>query len=704
MRMFFEPDDEDGFAVACEQLAHHVADRSRTQGGDEADPFVVESALEYRHGGTVDGRLGLWQARHVEEFLLDWLPRTLTRLPGEPPTDEPGGLRTLLRYLDATGLADPRGDALDVLERAVDAAAGQFEAAMADRTRWGMAKFWATTAAEQGVDIHDQAAMTRFTERARRDEVPYDHDALDAIMARHLRADRPRTERSEPQLPVTLPDEDELRAQAAEAPPARQLAGLADWAGPEGRELTKRGRLRIADAKELVATLETGDRADSPRTSAELPRLHLVFEWAKKARLVRVAKGRVYAVAKARPLLADPLALWQRAFETVFELREPLLGDVDGYRLTSMLYDVYEDVLPDVLNTLYSLPYPMPWPRLRDSVHVVYRMRYDLDNATADEQRRWLLSADHDLRHVLDSLERLGAISREQGMADPVYLELPAPETTPVPSPRPPAGTSPELAALLVGRPAAPDPQAEAARAKRLSAELADGPVELIRLTDLGTYGVRQRLLAEGRSAPLVGELAHAQAAGLLGVLAEHYDPDSARAELAAWTAAHGAPEAARAELLGAVRRMPFRVRAAAMLDALTAALPEGDGEEVLRSLRADTELAPTALSVLTHRETLTPEDLTEREAHLMVAESLLQLLEAAGEHAFLDTVLSGGRGEAETAIQAALSSGHPDHTGLEQLRRIAEGRLRARSAQLGRLNAARARRGRTPPKRKRRR
>ncbi|MEW2489821.1 hypothetical protein [Streptomyces sp. NPDC048411] len=702
MRMFFEPDDEEEFAAACEQLARRVADWSRTQGGEEADPIVVESALEYRHRGTVDGRLGLWQARHVEEFLLDWLPRTLTRLPGEPLVDAPGGLRALLRYMDATGLADPRGDALDMVERAVDAAAGQFEAAMADRTRWGTAKFWATTAAEQGVDLHDQAAMMRFNERVRRDEVPYDRDALDVIMARHRRPGPPGAERAEPQLPVVLPGEDGRRAQAAEAPLLRQLSGLADWAGPQGRELTKTGRLRIADARELVATLETGDRPGSPRTSAELPRLNLIFEWAKKARLIRVAKGRVYAVAKARPLLADPLALWQRAFETVFELREPLLGDADGFRLTSLLYDVYEDVLPDVLNTLYSLPYPMPWPQLRDSVHLAYRMSFDLTQGTAAQQRGWLLSADHDLRHVLDALERLGAISREQGMADPAFLELPAPETTLGQAPQLPSGMPPEFAELLGGLPTAPDPQAEAS-AKRLRAELADGPVELIRLTHLGTHAVRQRLLAEGRSAPLVGELAHAPAAGLLGVLAEHYDPDSARAELAAWTTAHGGCEGARSQLLQAVREMPFRTRAAALLDTLATALPEGDGEELLRFLRADPELAPTALSVLTVRDILAPDDLTEAEAHLMVAESLLQLLENGGEDAFLDAVLSGGRSQAEDAIRAALTSGHPDHTGLEQLRHFAQGPLRAKSAQLGRLNAARAR-GRTKPRGKRRR
>ncbi|MGO4420444.1 hypothetical protein AB4Z54_17360, partial [Streptomyces sp. MCAF7] len=315
--MLFEPDDEEFEAVA-ERLASRVEEWTRER-DDVADAFVVQSALDYRHNGTADGRLGLWRASHVEGFLLDWLPRTLTVLPGQPVPDGPGSLLALLRYLDAVGLADPRGEGLTTLERAVSRAAGEFGARMADRTRWGPAKFWTVTAAEQGVDIMDQAAMAGFAEQARREKVPYDRDILDAIMTRHMTAGPAQVERAEPQLPVTLPEEDVLRERAAAIPLIGQLAGLAGWAGSEGRELTKTGRLRLADARELVRTLDTGDQADQVRTSAELPRLNLLFAWAKQARLIRVAKGRVYAVAKACSVLADPLALWGRAFEAFFE-------------------------------------------------------------------------------------------------------------------------------------------------------------------------------------------------------------------------------------------------------------------------------------------------------------------------------------------------------------------------------------------------
>lgn len=356
-----------------------------------------------------------------------------------------------------------------------------------------------------------------------------------------------------------------------------------------------------ADARELVEQLGTGDATAGVRSSGDLPRLGLVLEWAKTARLVRVAKGRLYAVAKAEPLLRDPLALWRRAFEAFFELRGPLIGPRSGWHVESMLFDAYDDVLPDVLATLYSLPHPMPWPRLRDSVHLAYRAGFQLGGFGGHSL--WFEDADRDLRTVLAALEDLGAIARDQGMADPVFLDVPLDEG----SSEPPAGMPPELAQLL-GAAAADEGAAE--RAQELKAELTAGPVELIRLTALGTESVRRRLLAEGRDAPLVGELAQAPAAGLLGVLAEHYDPDSARAELATWIAAHSDPQAAGdahgtrgphaarsphaavERLTDAVRAMPFRTRAEAMLDVLVEAPldPRGSGSArlvVARETRA---------------------------------------------------------------------------------------------------------------------
>lgn len=537
------------------------------------------------------------------------------------------------------------------------------------------------TAAEQGVDVHDGAALQRFAERARRAEAAYDEQALGTIMERRLTGRAlSGSDRAEPQLPVVLPDDEELRRRAGLSKTVVQLRGLTEWAGPDGRPVTATGRLRMADARELVDALGTGDKSDGVRSSADLPRLGLLVEWAKRARLVRVVQGRLYAVTRARPLLADPLQLWLRAFDAGFELRRALLGARSGWGVESMLFDVYEDVLGDLLNTLYSLPYPMPWPRLRDTVHLAYRASFQLDGGSDLQHRMRFEHADRDLRTVLDLLDDLGAIERDRGMADPVFLD---PDLS-ADGPELLADMPPEVAELLGVGGRTPDPAARE-RADRRREELTEGPVELIRLTELGTLAVRQRLLAIGRDAPLIGELAQASAAGLLGVLAEEYPPDAARAELAGWITARGEQSEALRQLTDAVRAMAFRTRAQAMLGVLLTALPDDEGERLLRGLRRDPQLAPLALNTLAQRELLCPEDMTNNEHLLVLAENLLQLVELAGGSGGAEEALRAQGPEIRDAIAAASDSAHPDQAGLEEIRRLAARALRAPAARLGR-------------------
>lgn len=144
-----------------------------------------------------------------------------------------------------------------------------------------------------------------------------------------------------------------------------------------------------------------------------------------------------------------------------------------------------------------------------------------------------------------------------------------------------------------------------------------------------------------------------------------------------------GEPQAAVEKLTDAVRAMPFRTRAEAMLDVLVTALD--DGETLLRNLRTDPALAPTALSVLVRRDLLAPEDLTEAEALLMVAESLLQLLETAGPDGVSEMLRDQGS-QAEEAFEAGLASGHPDRVGIAELKTVAEYALRKPSARVGRV------------------
>ena len=91
------------------------------------------------------------------------------------------------------------------------------------------------------------------------------------------------------------------------------------WVGA-GRALTQTGRVLLADLGELVVLLDTGDLPDQQEarrritSSAELPELTAVVEWAKACRLVRVNKGRLVPVKKNMALLDRPLSCGRRCW------------------------------------------------------------------------------------------------------------------------------------------------------------------------------------------------------------------------------------------------------------------------------------------------------------------------------------------------------------------------------------------------------
>ena len=84
-------------------------------------PPLAGALLDSRHFSP-DGRLGYWTPAQVRRALLEWIPEKVTA-PGEDLLDAPETLRTVLRYLDAHGLRDPRGAAVKDDKDAIDAAA-----------------------------------------------------------------------------------------------------------------------------------------------------------------------------------------------------------------------------------------------------------------------------------------------------------------------------------------------------------------------------------------------------------------------------------------------------------------------------------------------------------------------------------------------------------------------------------------------------
>jgi len=525
---------------------------------------LAEALLDSRHFSS-DGRLGYWTPAQVRRALLEWIPEKVTASDEDLP-DAPETLRTLLRYLDAHGLRDPRGGAVQEIESAIDAAAKQFADVIGDGERYGMAKTVAMSARDRGVDIGDPAALTGFLDDVREGRVVLDEDLLGRALERQLGRPAPGQERKFAQLPVSLPAPEELTAVAGRSKVAGQLRAFAEWLGPGGRALTPAGNIRPADARELIALLGTGEEGLRFHSAAELPGLELIVTWAKKARLVRKQGTRLVPVAKARPVLADAGALWQRAFEAAFDLGDAVCRPLWADEPPSPVRLLYDVIVPDVLAAIYSMDEPVPVARLAESGWDTVRAHFDVDSLSPLSQTGLRGRVGNDVEHVFDAFEALGAVTSAHGVASAVFAED------------------------LDERSDMADRPFSGERAAALRERLAE-PGRMVSLTPLGTRAMRQRMLAEGREAGLVGELAGGSPAEVLGTVAEHYTPATTAEEISTWRAAHGG---SLDPLVQAIRDCSFLSRRVALLKTLVNAVPEGD--ELLASLLRDPELGPVAL------------------------------------------------------------------------------------------------------------
>lgn len=656
MRTQFELDEVDEFEATKDLLVRrcvtwaHGCDRT-------ADPFVLAAALDFRHEGC-DGRLAFWTAETARKFLLVWMPRKVFASAQEV-SDAPASLRTLLHYLDHTELAEPTDESLADIEAAITAARSEFSAAMADKSNFGPAKFWTMTAIESGVDPHDQTAMNSFIEQVHGNDVEYDNTALQHIMHRHLLGDEATPPRAPMLPPVSLPSDTEIADTAENNLLIGQLRALVEWLGRDGRALTATGQLKLADARELVALLDTadtidpviGERKTRTTSSAELPHLRLIVKWATKVRLVRVVKNRLVPIAKAKPLLRDSTALWNRAFDAVVDLGDEILAAPRYLQGPDMLATLFRDIVPDILRTLYGMPSPFPVVRLQHTVWLTCRTLFGVEE-NEPRQQWWRESVYGDVWHVLRALADLGAVELTTGTPDPIFSadvdEAFVTETDPLS-----AEVFEELRSARVS-----DPE----------------PTDLVQLTSVATARVRTWALDEGRNAPLVGELIDAAPAQLLGAVVDHHSPETGRAEIDRWLAARDGD--GLRQLTDAVRRCPFRSRASAMLAVLAMSRP--DSALLLRHLRSDDVLGPLAIQELFADDLLDQDDLTEREHVQGLAEHLLQALETAGPEAVREQLLTEtSRDRALSTVSAAVHSGHPDNPGLDELHTLVAEPLR---------------------------
>ncbi|NUP17838.1 MAG: hypothetical protein HOZ81_17450 [Streptomyces sp.] len=326
--------------------------------------------------------------------------------------------------------------------------------------------------------------------------------------------------------PVRLHPEAELARDALSTPLLSRAARLARWAGPDTRVDAGGGLVdeQLPDAAELLGL--SGDDAAAHASEA--------WRVAVDTGLVEVVDEEAGTVATGADLALltggspqDVLGVWLGALETVLaDASVPDLDDlVDAMDaggevdLSSLDWDpeAEAEFLDGVLGNLYLLTVsedgpgdgPVPLPALAASMIVPS----DMGEPTNDV-----------LEQVSDAMMRLDDQFR---LLEPVGL----------------VDYQPVDEALMAD---AEDP----------SAAVDDTDVSrygMVRLTPLGRYGLRSRLLEAGFEAPAVGDLADKGADALLDGTAL-YPQSAAQAETEQWLAARPEPLAAARELLAAAR------------------------------------------------------------------------------------------------------------------------------------------------------
>jgi hypothetical protein len=412
MRMVYTSAPEDVFYPARDRLLRRFERWSRKR-RRPVHLFVVEEVLDHRWAFG-DGILCRWQPEDLAAVLLDWFPRKVTMRADEWAEVVPS-LAAFVDFLFEEDLADRRCADRPLLHEALEKLARPFAEAMADRTRYGLAKFWTTRMLDEGVHPADPAAAEQFVADVHSGRIPVDEALLNQVMANHLAQedDAPQP----PLPPVAVADDDTLRRHAAESVVVRRMRELVRWLG-DGRTLTATGRLRLADARELVALLDTGDVLDpviadrvyKTRSSDDLYELTVLVAWARAARVARTVKGRLLPVKSATKALADPLALSRRAYAGLFELGAAVCGS--GWAESVLRWRFDDAVLAVSMALLVAPGRMMPVEELRRLTYDTACDALGFDLGTEDEEQGWQQLAGHDTDRLLDRLTELGAVER----------------------------------------------------------------------------------------------------------------------------------------------------------------------------------------------------------------------------------------------------------------------------------------------------
>jgi hypothetical protein len=428
---------------------------------------------------------------------------------------------------------------------------------------------------------------------------------------------------SSPLPPVRLTSDAELARDALSTPLLSRAARLARWAGPATRVDAGGGLVE----EQLPAAAEalglTGDDAAAYASEA--------WRVAVDTGLVEVGHAGEELALLTGGSPQDVLGVWQDALETVLaDASVPDLDDLvdaldEGGQVDFSALDwdpeAEAEFLDGVLANLYVLSVsedgpgdgPVPLPALAASVIVPD----DMGEPTNDV-----------LEQVSDAMMRLDDQFR---LLEPIGLVeyRPVDEALMADAEEEPGAHAEDgRGAHVDGDPGAHVDEADVAR------------YGLVRLTPLGRYGLRARLLEAGFDAPAVGELADKGADALLDGTSA-FGPRAAQAETEQWLARRE-PFAAARELLAAARGADAGAPLRRLRCQQALSLVGAEAEPALREVLDDAELGGLARVWLSERGAADVPPPSEAMVFWLTIDTVAAQLAAEGNSAELRALVEG--------------------------------------------------------------
>ncbi|THA58101.1 hypothetical protein E6P78_30785 [Streptomyces sp. A0958] len=180
----------------------------------------------------------------------------------------------------------------------------------------------------------------------------------------------------------------------------------------------------------------------------------------------------------------------------------------------------------------------------------------------------------------------------------------------------------------------------------------------MVKLTPLGIYGIRARMLEAGVEAPAIGDLADKGADALLGGVA-YYPEASARAEIQLWLARRGSDGAA-AELLDAARGADPLAPLRRLHCQQALALVGAEAEPAVRAVLGDPELGGLARVWLAERGAADVPAPSEAMIFWLAIDTIAAQLEADGDLDELQGLVEGLSGQHSGFFEEAWRVDHP--------------------------------------------